>query len=226
MGKAVGLYYSSSAQSGNTARLLTAFMGGIQRGGDETEIFAVKDLSISPCTGELHCWSKLPGQCYIQDDMQSIYPALRRAHTLVLATPVYIPLPGQMQNLVNRLCPLLEPELVTRDGRTRARMREDVSISRIALVATSGWWELGNFDTVLRIARELAEDASVPFVGGILRPHAPMALHSGKKTQEILDAAERAGYELAVSGAMSTETLALVSQPLVDQEEYRKQQTG
>lgn len=41
-----------------------------------------------------------------------------------------------------------------------------------------------------------------------------------KKAQEILDAAELSGYELATSGTMTSETLAIISQPLVDQEEY------
>ena len=222
MGKSVAVYYSSSAESGNTARLLASFMRGIERGGDTTETFAIKDLNISPCTGEFHCWFKVPGQCYIQDDMQDLYSSLREAETLILATPVYIPLPGEMQNLLNRLCPLMEPILETRDGRTRAKMHDDVAISRIALVSTSGWWEIGNFDTVVRIACELAEDASVPFVGSVLRPHASVMWQQEEKAREILDAAEAAGYQLATTGTMSSDTLAVISQPLTSEEEYRR----
>ena len=220
MGRTVTLCYSSSA-AGNTARLLEAFLRGAERGGDDVESFAVKDLAISPCTGELHCWEEVPGECYIQDDMRKIYAALRHAKTLVLATPVYIPLPGEMQNCLNRLCPILDPQLVTRRGRTRARMRASVPIERIVLVATSGWWELGNFDTVLRIAAELAEDASIPLVGAVLRPHAHLALSAKGKPEEILSAAERAGFELATTGTISEEALSLVSQPVVRQEDYR-----
>lgn len=220
MGMSVAIHASSSPETGNTAQLLAAFMRGVERGGDTTRTFAIKDLNISPCTGELHCWFKVPGQCYIQDDMQNLYPVLRESDTLILATPVYIPMPGKMQNLLNRLCPLMEPILETRDGRTRGRMRKDVCISRIALVSTSGWWELGNFDTVVRIVKELAEDATVPFAGAVLRPHAAMMWQQEKKAQEILDAAELSGYELATSGTMTSETLAIISQPLVDQEEY------
>lgn len=221
MGRSVAICYSSSAESGNTATLLNAFMRGIEQGGDSATTYAIKDAGISACTGELHCWFKVPGECYIQDGMQKLYPILNRADTLILATPVYIPLPGEMQNLLNRLCPLVEPELETREGRTRGRKRKGVSISKIALVATGGWWELGNFDTVVRIARELAENASVPFAGAVLRPHASLAFHSEERTA-ILDAVERAGTELAKSGAMSPETLAAVSQPVVSEEEYRK----
>jgi multimeric flavodoxin WrbA len=222
MGTSVAVYFSSSPEAGNTARLLKAFLAGLERGGDETKLFDVKEIQPSPCTGELHCWFKDPGNCYIQDTMQDLYPVLRQADTLILATPVYIPLPGEMQNLLNRLCPLVDPELETRDGRTRGKMRADVNISRIALVATSGWWEVENMDTVVRIVREVAEDASVPFVGPVLRPHAGMALSSQGKPGEILQAAEQAGFELASTGEIKAETLSAVSRPLIGQEEYRQ----
>ncbi|MFC2079306.1 flavodoxin family protein [Candidatus Bipolaricaulota bacterium] len=222
MGTSAAILYSSSPNSGNTARLLKAFMKGLERGGDDTKIFDVKEIQPSPCTGELHCWFKDPGNCYIDDGMQDLYPVLRKADTLVLGTPVYIPLPGEMQNLLNRLCPIVEPELETRDGRTRGRMRGGVGIQRIALVATSGWWEIENMDTVVRIARELAEDASVPLAGPLLRPHAAMALSPQGKPSEILQAAEQAGFELASTGKIRAETLSTVSQPLIGQEEYRQ----
>ena len=222
MGTSVAVYFSSSPESGNTARLLKAFLKGLERGGDNTTLFDVKEIQPSPCTGELHCWLKDPGNCYINDGMQDLYPVLRQADTLVIGTPVYIPLPGEMQNLLNRLCPLVEPDLVTRDGRTRGKMRSEFNISRIALVATGGWWEIENMDTVVRIAREFAEDASVPLVGPVLRPHAPMALSPQGKADEILNAAEQAGFELASTGEITAETLSAVSQPLIGQEEYRQ----
>ena len=116
--------------------------------GADHELFYASRLDVEPCTGEFHCWYEKPGECYIKDDMELLYPELREAEILVLATPVYIPLPGEMQNVINRLCPLIEPALETREGRTRARFHKDVKINKIALVSTSGWWEMGNFDIV------------------------------------------------------------------------------
>ena len=222
MGISVAVYFSSSPESGNTARLLSAFMKGLERGGDQTKTFNVKEVQPSPCTGELHCWLEDPGNCYIQDGMQDLYPILRGADTLILGTPVYIPLPGEMQNFLNRLCPIIDPELETRDGRTRGRMRKGQSIRRIALVASSGWWEIENMDTVVRIVRELAENASVPFEGPVLRPHAGMALSPQGKPSEILQAAEQAGFELASTGKIQADTLSAVSQPLIGREEYKQ----
>ena len=77
MGTSVAVFFSSSPESGNTARLLSAFMKGLERGGDEIRTFDVKEVNPSPCTGELHCWFKDPGNCYIQDGMQEVYAVLR-----------------------------------------------------------------------------------------------------------------------------------------------------
>ncbi|MCJ7621160.1 MAG: flavodoxin family protein, partial [Anaerolineae bacterium] len=192
--------------------------------GADVELFYASRLDVEPCTGEFHCWYEKPGECYIKDDMELLYPKLRAAESLVLATPVYIPLPGEMQNFINRLCPLIDPTLETREGRTRARFHEDVKINKIVLVSTSGWWEMGNFDTVERIARELAEDAGVEFAGAVLRPYAYLMRESGVLTQEgeaVQEAARKAGYELAKEGRMKQESLEQVSRPLISQEEFR-----
>lgn len=84
------------------------------------------------------CWYKTVGQCIFKDDMQILYHKLRDADILVLATPVYIPLPGEMQNLINRLCPIIEPAFEFREGRTRARFSQEVRISKIVLVSMCG----------------------------------------------------------------------------------------
>jgi multimeric flavodoxin WrbA len=225
MREAVVINGSPHAERGNTARVLAPFIEGMEAAGAEVQLFHASRLEIKPCSGELYCWYEKPGQCIHADEMQTLYPVLHRAETLVLATPVYIPLPGEMQNFLNRLCPLLEPLLETRGGRTRARFRADVAIARIALVVTSGWWEAGNCDTVVRIARELAADAGVELAGALLRPHAHLIWEKGKPTEEgqvVLEAVRRAGLELIANGSISQETLIAARRPLCGQEEYRQ----
>ncbi len=136
---------SPKADKGNTEKLLRPFLEGMSRAGAAIERVYAARLDIKPCSGEFICWDKKPGTCHLQDDMRDLYPKVKMADILVLATPVYIPLPGEMQNFVNRLTPLINPFLSWREGRTRAELRSDVKIKKIALVATSGWWEIGTF---------------------------------------------------------------------------------
>jgi len=128
-----------------------------------------------------------------------------------------------LQNLINRLCPLIKPLLSWRDGRTRARFHDDVKIRKIVLVSVCGWWEMGNFDTVVRIAQELANDVDVDFVDPVLRPHAYLMARNSEKAAEVVKALKQAGYELVAKGAISKNLLDTISQPLISEEEYRKE---
>ena len=225
MTRAVAINGSPRKDKGYTATVLSSFVEGMTDAGCEVERFYASRLKVKPCNGEMRCWYEKPGECFIRDDMQLLYPKLKEADILIFATPVYVPLPGEMQNVINRLVPLIEPYLETREGRTRARFRGDVGIRSVALVATGGWWEKGNFDTVVRIAEEFAADASVQFAGSVLRPHAFLMKKDGVLTEDgmsVLHAVKRAGHELVSSGAMSEGTLEMASRPLISQEELRR----
>jgi hypothetical protein len=211
-------------ERGNTAMMLNPFVEGMTDAGSHVELFYASRLKVKPCAcGKMYCWTEMPGECCIKDKMQVLYPRLREADTLILATPVYIPLPGDMQNIINRLCPLIDPVLEFRKGRTRAKFHKDVRIRAIVLVSTGGWWEKGNFGTVVRIVRELAEDAGVNFAGAVLRPHAHAMRRKGKLTQDgraVLDAVRKAGYQLVKNGVIREETLAAISRPLIPRAEF------
>ena len=217
--KAVAINGSPRMENGNTALLLDAFIQGMKDARCEVDIQYTSRLKIEPCAcGRMYCWNDKKGECCFQDDMQTLYPKLKGAELLILATPIYIPLPGAMQNFLNRLCPLLEPELKTRDGRTRVRFRDDVNIHKIVLVATGGWWELANLERLVLIVREIAEDASVEFAGALLRPHAHSMRRGGKVTSDgeaVLAAAKLAGNQLIVDGKMDIDTLTQISRPLI-----------
>ena len=226
MNKPIAINGSPRMEKGHTAMVLAPFIQGMEDAGSDVELFYASRLNIKPCTcGEMYCWYRVPGECCFKDDMQSLYPRLAQADTLILATPVYVPLPSTMQDVLNRLCPLIEPLLETREGRTRARFRENVEIRKIVLVSTGAWWERENMDTVVRIIEELAQVASVEFAGAVLRPHAFLMKQKGELTGDgaaVLDAARRAGYELVREGAMSKDTLEAISRPLISEAELRE----
>lgn len=223
--KVISINGSPRMEKGYTAIILTPFVQGMIEAGSEVELFYARRLKIKPCTcGEMYCWYNKPGECCIKDDMQLLYPQLKEADILVLATPVYIPLPGEMQNFINRLCPLIVPILENCQERTRARFHKQVKIRKIVLVSTGGWWEKANFETVVRIIEELTKDASVEFAGAVLRPHAFLMKKKEKLTKDgeaVLNMVKRAGYELIKEGVMNKETLDAISRPLVSEEELR-----
>jgi multimeric flavodoxin WrbA len=219
--KVVAINGSPKMEKGNTAKILTPFLQGMKEAGASVELFYARRLNVKPCDGEFYCWNKKPGECYIEDSMQSLYPKLREADILVLATPVYIPLPGEMQNLINRIVPLMDPVVKWHNRRTRARFRADVKIRKFVLVSSSGWREMGNFGTVVRIVKELAKDFSVEFTGALLRSHAGRMAENPGKAEKIFEAARQVGYELVKEGRMSKNLLKIIAQPLVSEERAR-----
>ncbi|MGB8252587.1 MAG: flavodoxin family protein [Anaerolineaceae bacterium] len=112
MRKVIAINGSPRMEKGNSALLLDAFIRGVKDAGSEVDVQYASRLKVDPCAcGRMYCWNVKKDECCFQDDMQMLYPKLKLAEILVLATPIYIPLPGAMQNVLNRLCPLLEPEL-------------------------------------------------------------------------------------------------------------------
>ena len=214
---------SPRMSKGYTSKILEPLINGMCEAKAEVTLLYTSKLKIKPCIGEFHCWYEKVGECIIKDDMQSVYQLLTDSDILIIATPVYIPLPGDMQNLINRLCPLVEPILKNRNGRTRARFHKQVKIEKIMLVSTSGWWELGNFDTVKRIVEELAADVNVEFGGAVLRPHASLMKSHPDNKKIIIKTLKEAGYQLIKEGKISTDKLELISKPLISFEDYLKE---
>ena len=78
----------SPRKKGNTDILLSAFMETAKQSGAETSVINVYEQKIDPCIECSMC--ERMGACSIQDDMsQEIYPLLRRADIVVLASPIF-----------------------------------------------------------------------------------------------------------------------------------------
>ena len=106
-----------------------------------------------------------------------------------------------------------------------AKFHKDVTIRKIVLVSVCGWWEMGNFDTVLRIVQEIAKDVDCEFAGAVLRPHAYLMRKKSEKTKKVIDALKQVGSELVNSGVMPKDLLEIICQPLISEEEYRRDLT-
>lgn len=86
---------------GNTSRLLAAFLAEAQRYGARVETIAVAAKEIHGCVHCGHC--ERTGFCSIDDEMQGVYPLLRKAELIVVATPVFFyNVPAQLKALIDR----------------------------------------------------------------------------------------------------------------------------
>jgi putative NADPH-quinone reductase len=217
---------SPRTSRGYTSQILEPFIKGMQNAGAEISLIYSHKLKIKPCVGDFYCWFKKPGECIFKDDMQVVYNQLKDTDILIIATPVYIPLPGNMQNLINRLLPLMEPILENKNGRTRARFHDNIKIKKIMLIATSGWWELGNFNVVKLIVEEISANFNVEFVDCILRPNSSVMDNKPEDKKLIINTLVEAGYQFIKEGKISNNKLELISKPLMPFEDYIKEETN
>lgn len=222
--KVLAFNCSPKMDKGNTAMILGPFLEGMREAGAEVELFYTKKLKINPCTGLFSCWTKNPGKCYQDDDMQMLYPKLREADIVVYATPVYLDgVSGPMKNLMDRTLPLVQPFFELRDGHCRHPLREGTKTGKVVLVSSCGFWEMDNFDPLLVHMKAYCKNVKREFAGALLRPHGGglmVLTEMGLPLDDIFEAAKEASRQLIKDGKMSTETLKIVSRELMPLEAY------
>jgi len=150
--------------------------------------------------------------------MQNLYPKLREADLWVFATPVYFDgVSGTMKNLMDRLVPLILPFVELRGGHCAHARREGTKAGEVVLVSNCGFWESDNFDPLLVHMKAFCRTIGREFAGALLRPCGETfrgLLDLNRPVQDILEAAEAAGRQLAREGKMSSETLDRVSREI------------
>jgi multimeric flavodoxin WrbA len=88
MGKQVLILKGSPRLNGNSAILAEQTADGARQAGALVDVFYLEGMNISPCTACEACHTGEP-ECIIEDDMRSLYPKLRLADAIIIASPVY-----------------------------------------------------------------------------------------------------------------------------------------
>lgn len=87
--KKVIIVLGSPRVEGNSAQLAERVAAGAAASGAAVETFYLHGMRISPCTACNSCQADTARDCAIDDDMRALYPKLRAADALVIASPIY-----------------------------------------------------------------------------------------------------------------------------------------
>jgi multimeric flavodoxin WrbA len=110
-GKKVLIILGSPRRKGNSALLAAEAAKAARAAGASVESVYLQGLSIRPCTACDSCQRKLGKGCVIKDDMQALYPKLKVADALLLATPIYwANMSAQMKTFLDRCYALATPK--------------------------------------------------------------------------------------------------------------------
>lgn len=94
----------SPRENGNTATLIEAVLDGARELGAKTTRFDPAKMRILDCQAGDECLVSPEASCILDDDMQHIYAALRRADAWVLGSPVYHShITGTLKRVIDRL---------------------------------------------------------------------------------------------------------------------------
>ena len=88
-GNYVLILKGSPREKGNSSALADQVAAGARAAGAQVESLVLQNMNIQPCNACDACHESGDGQCVLEDDMQSLYPKLRSADAIVLASPVY-----------------------------------------------------------------------------------------------------------------------------------------
>ena len=79
----------SPRKEGNSATLAGQVALGAEAQGAQVERFFVSDKDVGPCTACDACRNATVDDCVLRDDMVPLYPKLRSADALVIASAIY-----------------------------------------------------------------------------------------------------------------------------------------
>lgn len=203
----------------NTSIILNAFVSGLNNTGCNVEIFNLAKLAIHPCRGDLNCWFRTRGQCIQRDDMDKLYEPFTNADSIIFSTPVYCDgVPGQLKVMMDRLVAGGDPHLEIRDNHSRHPVTHKQQSQKFALIASSGLWELDNFDPMIMHLKAFCNNIGFTFCGSLLRPHA-FAMKN-RSINDILKAAKNAGKSFGENGILQESDLNIVKRKILSREEY------
>jgi len=114
----VMIMMGSPRKNGNIATLIEQVVKGIKTVGGEVEIYYLHDMKINPCDACDMCQNDILTDCIVEDEMTALYPKLRQADAIVIASPVYwFTMSAQTKLFMDRCYALGSPQGYALEGK-------------------------------------------------------------------------------------------------------------
>jgi hypothetical protein len=148
---------------------------------------------------------------------RELFPKWLESDLAVYATPLYdFAMTATMKAFIERTVPALEPFFEIREGRMFHPLRQKVPA--IAILSVSGMPDEGHFGPLSAHMNYFSAPPGRKLAAEIYRPAAELMTFPffKVKADSVLEATAQAGRELAQSMKISSETMARITQPLMD----------
>jgi multimeric flavodoxin WrbA len=87
--KKILIFMGSPRREGNSSTLARRIAEGAEAAGAEVESYFLHEMNVQPCDACEVCRDKRETDCILDDDMKDLFPKLRQAEVIVIASPIY-----------------------------------------------------------------------------------------------------------------------------------------
>lgn len=216
--KALIINGSPKGAASNTMWLTNAFVSGFPEEA-EVKTITLRDRNIHPCQGCFSCWTKTPGRCAIQDDMQEIYQNILEADVIIESLPLYFAgMPSRMRMMTER-CLLFTKRYEGSPEDTFHSILEmeehSLKDKKLVVIASCGYVSM---DTMFEgLLKEYDLICGTGNYTRILCAQGEL-LQAGRRTRQVvnyLEEVKKAGREFYENGYISEERRAFLETPMV-----------
>lgn len=209
---------SPKGPKSNTMWLTNAFVSGFP---DTAEVKTIhlRDMDIHPCMGCFSCWTRTPGRCAIQDDMQVIYQAILEADVIIESMPLYFAgVPSRIRMMTER-CLLFTKryEGSPEDSFHTILELEEHNLleKKLVLIASCGYVSMDTmFEGLLKEYDLICGEGNYT---KILCAQGEL-LQAGERTRQVVNYLEdvrQAGRDFYENGGLTPEQERKLSEPMV-----------
>ncbi|QSX05723.1 flavodoxin family protein [Sedimentibacter sp. zth1] len=222
MEKILILNGSPKGKNGNTAKLIDQFMRGYQmiKSNSHIDYVELYKKNIKNCIGCFNCWSKTPGKCIHQDDMDTLLQQYEDADLVIWATPLYhYGMTSILKTFVERTLPVNKPYIIKNEGKFTHPQRCEISRKKNILISNCGFPEHHNFDVMTQSFKKITNDCIDESILCIMGELLSVEQLDGR-IQWYMDVLKKAGEEYAQNGQFNLDTRNILHQPLVPVEDF------
>lgn len=216
--KALIINGSPKGAASNTMWLTNAFVSGFP---DSVEVktITLREKDIHPCMGCFSCWTRTPGQCAIQDDMQEIYQDILESDIIIESLPLYFAgMPSRMRMMTER-CLLFTKRYEGSPEDTFHSILEmdehSLTNKKLVVIASCGYVSM---DTMFEgLLKEYDLICGTGNYTKILCAQGEL-LQAGSRTRQVinyLEEVKKAGKEFIETGKISEEQQKILDKQMV-----------
>jgi multimeric flavodoxin WrbA len=210
---------SPKRERGNTHVMVSEFLAGAKEAGAEVENIFLAGQRITPCIACYSCWTKTPGMCVHDDDMNDLIARYLASDIIVYASPLYVDnVTGIMKNFMDRLIATGDPHMEKdANGECRHVKRNEKPTSMVA-ISNCGYPEQSQFQVLQLLFRRMARNFHCDLIAEIYRGAGGMLTGRRPEMHEAVEKYLRlvrtAGREVADMCRLSQATIDELEKPL------------